>query len=89
MKILNILWKFVKYLKEQRLGKKLAIFGDGGTYHNSEEFRELLKLINQEKPEEKWLINFMHLLRNAPEQNPLGRYLVSNQNFYCLILSSL
>jgi hypothetical protein len=48
----------------------LAIFGDGGTYHNSEEFRELLKLINQEKPEEKWLINFMHLLRMPLSKTP-------------------
>ena len=58
--------KFVKYLKEQRLGKKLAIFGDGGTYHNSEEFRELLKLINQEKTEKKWLINCLKFAPNAP-----------------------
>ena len=63
--------EFVKYLKEQRLGKKLAIFGDGGTYHNSEEFRELLKLINQEKPEEKWLINCLKFAPNTPEQNPV------------------
>ncbi len=58
--------EFVKSLKEQRLGRKLAIFGDGGTYHNSEEFRELLKLINQEKPEEKWLINCLKFTPNAP-----------------------
>ena len=58
--------EFVKSLKEQRLGRKLAIFGDGGTYHNSEEFRELLKLINQEKPEEKWLINFMLICSECP-----------------------
>ena len=42
---------FVKYLKEQRPGKKLAIFGDSASHHNSQDFRELLKLINQEKPE--------------------------------------
>ncbi len=62
--------EFVKSLKEQRLGRKLAIFGDGGTYHDSEEFRELLKLINQEKPKEKWLINFMHLLRMPLSKTP-------------------
>ena len=42
---------FVKYLKEQRPGKRLAIFWDGESYHDSQDFRELLKLINQEKPE--------------------------------------
>ena len=45
--------KFVKYLKEQKPGKRLAIFWDGTTHHNSQEFREYLMLINQEKPEEK------------------------------------
>jgi len=25
--------EFVKYLKEQKPGKRLAIFGDGATYH--------------------------------------------------------
>ena len=39
--------EFVKYLKEQRSGKRLAIFGDGASYHNSQDFREYLMLINQ------------------------------------------
>ena len=43
--------EFVKYLQEQRLGKRLAIFEEGATYHDSQEFREYLMLINQEKPE--------------------------------------
>ena len=49
--------EFVKYLKEQRPVKRLAIFGDGASYHNSQDFREYLMLINQGLPEEKWLIN--------------------------------
>ena len=60
--------EFVKYLKEQRPVKRLAIFGDGASYNNSQEFRELLKLINQEKPEEKWLINCLKFAPNAPEK---------------------
>ena len=43
--------KFVKYLKEQKLGKRLAIFWDGTTHHNSQEFQEYLVLINQYLPE--------------------------------------
>ena len=43
--------KFVRYLKEQRPGKRLAIFWDGVSYHNSQEFREYLMLINQDLPE--------------------------------------
>jgi hypothetical protein len=46
----------------------LAIFGDSASYHNSQDFRELLKLINQEKPEEKWLINCLKFAPNAPEK---------------------
>ena len=57
---------FVKYLKEQRPGKRLAIFGDGASYHNSQDFRGLLKLINQEKTEKKWLINCLKFAPNAP-----------------------
>ena len=57
---------FVKYLKEQRPGKRLAIFGDGESYHNSQDFRGLLKLINQEKTEKKWLINCLKFAPNAP-----------------------
>ena len=45
--------EFVKSLKEQRSRKRLAIFWDGASYHNSQKFREYLILINQEKPEEK------------------------------------
>ena len=44
--------EFVKYLQEQRPGKRLAIFGDGATYHNSQADREYLMLINQDLPEE-------------------------------------
>ena len=29
--------EFVKYLKEQRPGKRLAIFWDGASYHDSQE----------------------------------------------------
>ena len=58
--------EFVKYLKELRPRKRLAIFWDRASYHNSQEFRELLKLINQEKPEEKWLINFMLICSECP-----------------------
>ena len=57
---------FFKYLKEKRSGKRLAIFWEGASHHNSQEFREYLMLINQEKPEQKWLINCLKLAPNAP-----------------------
>ena len=73
--------KFVKYLKQQRTGKRLAIFWDGASYHDSQEFRELLKLINQEKPEEKWCINYLKFAPNAPQQNPVEDIWLQRKNF--------
>ena len=67
-------------MKEQRPGKNLAIFGDSASYHNSQDFRELLKLINQEKPEEKWLINCLKFAPNAPEQNPVEDIWLQTKN---------
>ena len=58
--------EFVKYLQQQRPEKRLAIFGDSASYYNSQQFRELLKLINQEKAEEKWWINCLTFAPNAP-----------------------
>ena len=59
----------------------MAIFGEGASYHNSQEFRELLKLINQEKPEEKWWINCLKFAPNAPEQNPVEDIWLQRKNF--------
>ena len=81
--------EFVKYLKEQRSGKRLAIFGDGGSYRNSQDFREYLMLINQEKPEEKWLINCRLICSECPRKKLCGRCLVTNQKFHYNILLSL
>ena len=44
----QILWNLLKICTTQRPGKKLAIFGNGATYHNSQEFREDLITINQD-----------------------------------------
>ena len=73
--------KFVKYLKEQKPGKRLAIFWEGASYHNSQEFREYLMLINQEKPEQKWLINCLKFAPNAPQKKPV-------EDICCLLYTS-
>ena len=59
----------------------MAIFGDGASYHNSQEFRELLKLINEEKPEEKWWINCLKFAPNAPEKKPVEDIWLQRKNF--------
>ena len=63
--------KFVEYLIEENKGKQMAIIWDGATYHYSQEFREYLETINQEKNEEEWLVKCIRLAPNAPEQNPI------------------
>ena len=70
--------EFVKYLKEQRPGKRLAIFWKGASYHNSQQFREYLMLINQEKPEEKSLINCTLIYSECPRRKLCRRYLLTN-----------
>ena len=74
--------EFVKYLKEQRPGKRLAIFGDGVTDHNSQEFQESLMSINQDLPKEEWLINCTLICSEYPIAKPRRRYLVTNQKFH-------
>ncbi len=48
---------------------------------NSQEFREYLIAINQEKPEEEWLINCTKFSPNAPEQNPVEDIWLQAKNF--------
>jgi putative transposase len=62
---------FIEYLQKQRPGKKIAIFWDGATYHDSKQFREYLRTINQDLSEKNWLINCTKFAPNAPEQNPV------------------
>ncbi|HEY9809662.1 MAG TPA: transposase [Halomicronema sp.] len=44
--------KFIKYLLSKIKGKRLVIFWDGATYHDSKEFREYLTIVNQDLLEE-------------------------------------
>jgi len=62
---------FIEHLQRQRPGKKLSIFWDGATYHDSKQFREYLTTINQDLSEEDWLISCTKFAPNAPEQNPV------------------
>ena len=59
----------------------MVIFGDVASHHNYQYFRELLKLINQEKPEEKWWINCLKFAPNAPEKNPVEDIWLQTKNF--------
>ena len=63
--------EFLKYLQQQYLGQRLALFWDGASYHRSQEIRAYLQLINQDLAETLWSITCTRLAPNAPEQNPV------------------
>ena len=63
--------EFLKYLQQQYLGQRLALFWDGASYHRSQEIRAYLQLINQDLAETLWPITISRLAPNAPEQNPV------------------
>ncbi len=63
--------EFLKYLQQQYLGQRLALFWDGASYHRSQEIRAYLQLINQDLAETLWPITCTRLAPNAPEQNPV------------------
>jgi transposase len=73
--------KFIKYLQKQRPGKRLAIFWDGASYHKSQEFKEYLKQVNGDLPEEQWLVHCTTFAPNAPEQNPVEDIWLQAKNF--------
>ena len=81
--------EFVEYLKEQRPGKRFAIFGDGASYHNSQEFRELLTLIKSRKTRIKIVDKLSKICSECPRTKPCRRYLVTKEKFYDCILSCL
>ena len=72
---------FINYLQRQRPGKRLAIFWDGASYHNSQEWREYLSKTNQDLLEEDWLITCTKFAPNAPEQNPVEDIWLQGKTF--------
>jgi len=72
---------FIKYLQKPRPGEKLAIFWDGASYHKSQEFKEYLKQVNKDLPEEQWLVYCTTFAPNAPEQNPVEDIWLQAKNF--------
>lgn len=72
---------FIEYLLKQRPGQKLAIFWDGASYHRSQEIKDYLNKINQNLPEDEWLVTCILFAPNAPEQNPVEDIWLQTKNF--------
>jgi len=63
--------EFVQYiLNEFPLSRDIFI-GDGATCHISHEFKDYLKSVNDNLPEEEWKIKCIQFAPNAPKQNPV------------------
>ena len=62
---------FVKYLLQQFSGSRIALIGDGATYHRSQEVRDYLKSVNLGLDASNWKITCIRFAPNAPQQNPL------------------
>ncbi len=73
--------EFIKYLRSQCPGKRIALIWDGASYHKSDEIKAFLTTINQERKPEQWLITCILFAPNAPEQNPVEDVWLQAKNF--------
>ena len=63
--------KFVKSILDKFPLSRHVFIWDGAPCHVSNEFKEYLKSINDELPEEEWKIKCIKFAPNAPQQNPV------------------
>lgn len=62
---------YLRYLFSQSPNQRLLIFWDGASYHRSKAIRSFLAEINQDLPEEQWLVHCVCFAPNCPQQNPI------------------
>ncbi len=72
---------FIKYLRSQHPGKRIALIWDGASYHKSDELKRFLTTINQHYQPEQWQITCILFAPNAPEQNPVEDVWLQAKNF--------
>ncbi len=70
---------FLEYLQFISPQAKILIIWDGASYHRSGQIKEYLDSLNAELEKEQWLITCERFAPNAPQQNPLRRYLVTSK----------
>jgi putative transposase len=73
--------KFLDYLQQQYPDKRLVIIWDGASYHRFGQTPEYLAKINQDLPEDAWIITCLLFAPNAPEQNPVEDVWLKGKNF--------
>ena len=72
---------FIKYLRSQHPGKRIALIWDGASDHKSDELKGFLTTINQHYQPEQWQITCILFAPNAPEQNPTEDVWLQAKNF--------
>jgi transposase len=73
--------EFVKYLQCKHPECKIVLIWDGASYHKFGIFKDFLELVNQENPQNKWLITCILFAPNAPQQNPVEDVWLQAKNF--------
>ncbi|MBN3887323.1 IS630 family transposase [Nostoc sp.] len=72
---------FIKYLQNQRPGKRIALIWDGASYHRSDEVKKFLSSVNDHHQPDQWQITCIRFAPNAPEQNPVEDVWLQTKNF--------
>lgn len=72
---------FIKYLQNQRSGKRIALIWDGASYHRSDEVKKFLSDVNHRYEPDQWPITCIRFAPNAPEQNPVEDVWLQTKNF--------
>ncbi len=73
--------KFLKDLRQQYPGKRIAVIWDGASYHKFGHMPEYLAKINQDLAKEQWKITCLLFAPNAPEQNPVEDIWLKGKSF--------
>ena len=73
--------QFIKYLRSQYPGKRIALIWDGAAYHKSNEVKAFLTTSNQQCEPGQWPITCILFAPNAPEQNPVEDVWLQAKNF--------
>lgn len=73
--------QFIKYLRSQYPGKRIALIWDGAAYHKSNEVKAFLTTSNQKCEPGQWPITCILFAPNAPEQNPVEDVWLQAKNF--------
>jgi putative transposase len=73
--------EFIKYLRSQYPGKRIALIWDGASYHKSAETKAFLASVNDNSKPENWQITCILFAPNAPQQNPVEDIWLQAKNF--------